>query len=418
MLRAYLRWVVSLVLGILACVAGIVGCSSESQRQVLVLLFDQAAVSADNDPAPVVRSPRRPPPATATPTPTAVPDGELGKSAAGDEPFKTWDDLVRLLPKDAAGNPDFVAALDEKVIAPRPGIAVEAEEREVVALNVDLVPKSDAAFTVTFSHEKHGRWLACPNCHDGLFAKKAGETPITADKVHSEGFCATCHGTVSFDVITGCPLCHMQRLPKDANGGVDWQRALAEQRIHPSAGSRVRADTLRGLDLDVEMKSATQPKFSAVFSHAAHGQWVACDNCHPSLFPKEAAAEHVRGEELHSRRYCGACHGSVAFGINSSCGRCHPAFEKDRQHQVGLDLDVEVDSKSQPGSKAVFSHKIHSQYLECATCHSGVYDVTSAATKMTAAEILQGKYCGACHGKVATDLMSRCQRCHGSGDGQ
>lgn len=334
-----------------------------------------------------------------------------GADRNGPAAFRTWDDVVRLLPKNQVGKPDWVRALDEKVIAPRPGIAAEAQDAEVVALDVELTAKSDPAFNVTFSHQKHGSWLACTNCHTGMFEMKAGATPMTAAEVHSGRYCAACHGTVAFDIVTGCPLCHLRNLPKDPNGRVDWSRALAENRIAPHAGRTSKSAEQPSLDLDVALTSKTQPTITSVFSHTAHTQWLACANCHPRLFPMEAKGADVSADDMHSRRRCGACHGPVAFGITNTCERCHPALAKARQHQQVFDLDVQVPSKSQPTSTTIFSHTTH-RFVECPSCHTNLFEPTAAPAKMTMADLSGGKYCAVCHGKVASDLITQCQRCH------
>jgi c(7)-type cytochrome triheme protein len=409
-----MRLAVPLLLGALAVIASLIGCSPESRYRVLGLLFDDVPRPGEDAPlVPVIRSPRRPAPATPTPTPTAV--AQASPDMKESPVFNTWDDVVRLLPKNQVGNPDWVAALDEKLIAPRPGIAPEAVEPEGSAADVELTPKSDPAFKVIFSHQKHGGWLTCSNCHPGRFAMKAGATPMAAGDGHQDRYCAACHGKVAFDIVTGCPLCHLQTLPKDPNGRVDWSRALAENLIAPRAGPSAKAVDQPTLDRDVEFAPQTQPALKSVFSHATHTRSLACSNCHPRPFAEAAAAAGPRGADLHSRRYCGACHGTVAFGMIGFCGRCHPALEKARQHQQILDLDSEIAPKSQPSGKTVFSHKIH-RWVECASCHSNLFEPTAGVTKMAMADIYGGKYCAGCHGKVTADLITQCQRCHPAGE--
>jgi c(7)-type cytochrome triheme protein len=413
---AAVRRAVSWLVCAIAAVVGIAGCSPENRYRVLALLFDEVPQPGeDARVTPVVRSPRRPPPPTPTPVPTPAEVVQARTDGNGPTAFRTWDDVMRLLPKDQVGNPDWVGALEEKVIAPRPGVAPEASEPNVLTLDVEITPKSDPAFKVIFSHQKHGAWLACTNCHTGMFEMKAGATPMAAGDAHAERYCGACHGKVAFDIVTGCPLCHLQNLPKDPNGRVDWSRALAEKLIAPRSGPRSKSVDQPTLDLDVEFKPQEQPALKSVFSHTTHTKWLACANCHPGIFPMQAGVVGAKPGDLHARRYCGACHGSVAFGMIGFCGRCHPALEKARQHQEVLDLDTEITPKSQPSVKTVFSHKTH-RWVECATCHTSLFETTAGATKMPMADVYGGKYCATCHGKVASDLITPCQRCHASGD--
>jgi len=397
-----------LVLG-LSLVAGIVGCSPESRYRVLALLFEEVPRPGDEvRPVPVVRSPRRPPP----PTPTPIPVEPAGTDPVEATKFTTWDDVTRLLPKDQVGNPDWGAALQEQAIAPRPGIEPDAVEADALALDVDLAPKSDPAFKVTFSHQKHGQWLACPNCHTALFEMQAGATAMAPAAVHGDRYCGACHGKVAFDIAGGCLLCHLRNLPMDASGRIDWSRAMTERLIAPRPGPK--AVDAPPLDLDIEMTPPAQPTLKGVFSHATHTQWLACSNCHPSLFPTEKGTAGMHGADLHSRRACGACHGPVAFGMIGNCGRCHPVLQTARQHQETLDLDIQMTPKSALAGTTIFSHKTH-RWVDCAACHSGMFDAAAAVAPVPPADIIGGKYCAVCHGKVTSDLVAQCQRCHAGG---
>ncbi|HVN84671.1 MAG TPA: c(7)-type cytochrome triheme domain-containing protein [Candidatus Binatia bacterium] len=402
------NWASALLAVIAIAAVTTVGCSSEARQRVLVLLFEDVPSSGEDPGAmPVVRRPRHPAHATPTPMPTVTPAAN-GNGAAL---LKTWEDVMRLLPKNHVGNPDWVAALEERVIAPQPGIARDAPEADVLALDVELVGKSDPAFTVVFSHQKHGEWLACSNCHPRLFETTHNTTPMGSADAHGERLCGACHSTVAFDVATGCPLCHLRNFPTDSDGRVDWQRAVAEKIIAPGVGPRAKSVERPILDLDVELTSKAQPSVKSVFSHRAHTQWLACANCHPRPFAADARAAGPATADWHSRRYCGACHGSVAFGITTACQRCHPGLEKTHQHEAVLDLDVTIAADSPSSTRTVFSHKTH-RYLECANCHTTFFDTAAGSTKMTMADLAGGTYCATCHGKVASDLIAQCQRCH------
>jgi c(7)-type cytochrome triheme protein len=60
----------------------------------------------------------------------------------------------------------------------------------------------------------------------------------------------------------------------------------------------------------------------------------------------------------------------------------------------------------------VYSHKKHTVWCGCELCHPEIFvGVKKGLTKYSMAEIYEGKYCGACHVKVAFPLLD-CQRCH------
>ena len=59
-----------------------------------------------------------------------------------------------------------------------------------------------------------------------------------------------------------------------------------------------------------------------------------------------------------------------------------------------------------------FPHKQHTEWLDCSNCHEKLFkSKAGATTTMNMFQILQGEYCGVCHGAVAFPL-TECKRCH------
>ncbi|MDH3527844.1 MAG: hypothetical protein OEN52_09125 [Gammaproteobacteria bacterium] len=58
-----------------------------------------------------------------------------------------------------------------------------------------------------------------------------------------------------------------------------------------------------------------------------------------------------------------------------------------------------------------FPHKVHTQWLDCENCHEKIFKSKAGATPITMGKILEGEYCGVCHGAVAFPL-TECNRCH------
>ena len=59
-----------------------------------------------------------------------------------------------------------------------------------------------------------------------------------------------------------------------------------------------------------------------------------------------------------------------------------------------------------------FPHKQHTEWLDCSNCHEKLFKSKAGATKeLNMFQILQGEYCGLCHGAVAFPL-TECRRCH------
>lgn len=75
-----------------------------------------------------------------------------------------------------------------------------------------------------------------------------------------------------------------------------------------------------------------------------------------------------------------------------------------------LDRDIILDVKG--GMPAVrFPHRQHTEWLDCANCHDGIFKMHTGETKISMFQILQGEQCGVCHGAVAFPL-TECMRCH------
>lgn len=76
-----------------------------------------------------------------------------------------------------------------------------------------------------------------------------------------------------------------------------------------------------------------------------------------------------------------------------------------------LDLDVVILSKGDFVKDVLFTHRVHNYWFNCDSCHPKFFEMAKGTTKMNMKEIGEGKWCGACHGKVAFPLTD-CARCH------
>lgn len=119
-----------------------------------------------------------------------------------------------------------------------------------------------------------------------------------------------------------------RKLPKVADGSVDWVRALNEKLIAPKTEIDPEAKNEQPIiDLNVERIPRGQPLFKVIFPHQAHTQWFACANCHPAIFQMQRGASPITMEKIFMGEYCGRCHGKVAFAL-TGCARCHVAMPK------------------------------------------------------------------------------------------
>ena len=58
-----------------------------------------------------------------------------------------------------------------------------------------------------------------------------------------------------------------------------------------------------------------------------------------------------------------------------------------------------------------FPHKPHTQWMSCEMCHDRIFLPQEDANPINMGKILEGEYCGLCHGAVAFPL-TECSRCH------
>lgn len=58
-----------------------------------------------------------------------------------------------------------------------------------------------------------------------------------------------------------------------------------------------------------------------------------------------------------------------------------------------------------------FPHKPHTEWMSCETCHDTIFLPEVDANPINMGKILEGEYCGLCHGAVSFPL-TECDRCH------
>ncbi|GAB4348743.1 MAG: hypothetical protein Kow006_09760 [Gammaproteobacteria bacterium] len=113
--------------------------------------------------------------------------------------------LSQLEPDTAGNMVRWVEALAKGQINPRTNIRPETK---VNVLDLDVIlPDTGTVPMVLFPHRQHTEWLDCSNCHEKIFASKAGATPMNMFAILQGEYCGRCHGAVSFP-LTECNRCH------------------------------------------------------------------------------------------------------------------------------------------------------------------------------------------------------------------
>lgn len=74
-----------------------------------------------------------------------------------------------------------------------------------------------------------------------------------------------------------------------------------------------------------------------------------------------------------------------------------------------LDKDIALIPKGK--LKCIFSHQVHTSWIDCKSCHPGLFKETTGE-EMAMTDFDSGRFCGACHGKVSFPVKGECVRCH------
>lgn len=218
----------------------------------------------------------------------------------------------------------------------------------------------------------------------------------------------------------------LARLPRDRAGNVDWVAAMRHGTIKPRPalpGAPAPPPDGFRFAYDFTYQGPT-PMFDAYFPHSAHTEIVACQQCHPRIFPYRNTP--VVMADVLQGRYCGECHGTVAFAPATACERCHrqmtlPANRVQPTLLGDVTMGRVADTAGNAGRvdvtglpRAVFPHSVHRIRYQCKACHMDVFEPRAGANQITMRAIADGEYCGECHdgGTAFRPDISNCQRCH------
>jgi len=181
------------------------GCSTETRYRVLSKIFEEVPAPGEEvQHKPVAHKPRRSPVTEPAPASEKI---QITLPPEWVTP-QNWRELLRKLPKEAAGGVDWDEALAQKLIQPRSGLTPDTPDQPPFDLNLELIPEGQPFFKANFPHKEHTEWLTCANCHTDIFKMQRGGDPITMANIYAGEYCGRCHGKVSFALPTGCPRCH------------------------------------------------------------------------------------------------------------------------------------------------------------------------------------------------------------------
>lgn len=164
-----------------------------------------------------------------------------------------------------------------------------------------------------------------------------------------------------------------------------------------------------------EQVAASQPEairpVPPVADHASVWRPLEADNIHdPSdellsylQEPEEALSALPRAKEPGGNNVDWVA--ALEDGVISPRSKIQPSTE------VRL-LDNDIIMPNTAGmARVVFPHRQHTEWLDCSNCHPKIFKAKAGANKFGMFDILQGEYCGRCHGAVSFPL-TQCFRCH------
>ena len=212
--------------------------------------------------------------------------------------------------------------------------------------------------------------------------------------------------------------------------------------------------------------SEAKGEAAVMFPHWLHRAKFTCRLCHVDLgFAMQAGGTDITEADNEAGLFCGSCHNNKisfgplidhpALGKIRQCERCHSVgkqikmkndFREFRRQMPrerfgnGIDWmaaedqgkiklvdylegisikrkefkkpeDFKLTSAEQKMPQIIFSHERHAVWNGCETCHPEIFPVKKGAQPYSMQDIFAGKYCGACHDKVAFPNID-CQRCH------
>ncbi|VAX05592.1 hypothetical protein MNBD_GAMMA26-1627 [hydrothermal vent metagenome] len=225
---------------------------------------------------------------------------------------------------------------------------------------------------VIYPHWVHRAFFRCKVCHENLFVMKRGTNELSHEKIDAGKLCGACHnGKTSFDTVdkTNCPRCHLFGTPQE-QPLIDLTYYEEETfiKIAERLGSKWHADKLA----------------DGKFPFRQHGfiDWIELDKL------KVVEPLSSLGED------------SIDEGIRDT----EILFVMPQKYAFMLD-------------NVLWSHKIHTTWINCSICHKStpqrdsIFTEKAGETRVSMIELKEGKSCGTCHGRVSFPVAD-CTRCH------
>ncbi len=282
----------------------------------------------------------------------------------------------------------------------RRGKKQERESKARVA-RVELIPgnfvmntakeelKSAGVKPVVFPHWVHRSFYRCKVCHEGIINMKRGANDLTHENLDAGKVCGACHnGETSFATNEkgNCRRCHNFDTPE------------AEPLIDLSYYNKEKfTETAGRLGAGWNAKKLTEGKLPK---------------------GKLGFIDFARLESLGAFEPISSINAGTTGADTEGTTGAGGADEGVRDSLILFTLPKKFSFMLKD---VVFSHKVHTSWVNCSICHQKteqrekIFEKKAGATRVNMVQIKEGKSCGTCHGRVSFPV-SDCKRCHAHSD--
>ncbi len=160
--------------------------------------------------------------------------------------------------------------------------------------------------------------------------KKHEKAPVTASDYYEEFFDTIKNRSHTAEGVN--PIEALDVLPLDGTTGrVNWTAAVTQGLIAPRPSLDPKIKDQAPLNLNIFIEAKVPLMANVIFPHSIHTYWLSCSNCHPKIFLPEAGANPISMNEIWKGKWCGRCHGKVAFSPfmpRGNCTRCHMILKR------------------------------------------------------------------------------------------
>ena len=235
--------------------------------------------------------------------------------------------------------------------------------------------RSEGLSPVIYPHWVHRAFYRCTVCHTSIFEMKRGANDLT----HS-----------SFDQGAQCGLCH--------NGEVSFATNDKKVCIRCHVFDKTESRPL------IDLTYYDDDRFSEIAARVG-SSWDP-EKLPYGKLPRDMFnfIDWVRLDESGAAKQIT----SIDDGATSTDDKGGKGTDGSRETRDTLIL---FEIKSTYLKDVLFSHKIHTTWVDCALCHPGIFTKELGSNEFTRMDIQEGRACGTCHGRVSFSAKD-CDRCH------